>query len=153
MASILDRCRGISDAKRGIRVIERSHRLMMSDPEYNSYLNEVQALSKKDQKKWKRKNVKSDGSVSIIRFNGKGLYTQWLNLHVDVISQTMLEDLTRERENHPQNVTLVETDSWRNTEALYEDFGQRLIESHTGNHTCRNHPVRVPTNAGEPVRA
>ena len=38
-------------------------------------------------------------------------------------------------------------------ERVYNDTHLRMAaEIHTGNHGPRNHPTRVPTRAGEPVR-
>ena len=143
----------IIKAGRGIRAKEQTHVILMIDVEYESYLNEVRALSKKDQKKWKKHNEKTDGSTSTIRFDGKNLYTQWLNSHVDVVSQSMMTDIQKEREGQSQLVTKIQLEDYQNTENVHAYMDQMLIETHTGKHTSRNHPIRVPTSAGEPVRA
>ena len=71
--------------------------ILMTDEEYASYLNDVRSLSKKEQKKWKRQNDKTDGSISTIRFDGQNLYAQWLNRRVEVKSQSMIVDTIKER--------------------------------------------------------
>ena len=75
MASILN-------AGRGIRAKEQINLILVTDEEYASYLDSVRSLPKKEQKKWKRQNEKTDGSTSTIRFDGQGFYAQWLNSRV-----------------------------------------------------------------------
>ena len=63
MASALNICCGS-------RAQEQLNMILMTDEEYASYLNDVRSLSKKEQKKWKRQNDKTDGSISTIHFDG-----------------------------------------------------------------------------------
>ena len=67
MASVLDPCRGV-------RAKESTQLIMMPDDEYARYLDEVRRLPKKQQRKWKRRNEKTDGSTSTIRFGGQEFY-------------------------------------------------------------------------------
>ena len=145
MASIIKNCRGI-------RAKEITHVILMTDDEYNFYLNEVQALSKKEQKQWKRRNEKTDRSTSTIRFDGKNLYTQWLNCRVEVKSQSMMAAI-QQADVKPADIIKHQFDNFQDTDALHNAMDQMQIETHTGKHNPRNHPVRVPTCAGEPVRA
>ena len=145
MASILNN-------SRGIRAKEITHVLLMTDYEYDFYLNEVQALSKKEQKQWKRRNENTDGSTSTIRFDGKNLYTQWLNCRVEVKSQSMMAAIQQE-EVKPAEIIKHQFDNFQDTDAMHRAIDQMQIETHTGKHTPKNHPVRVPVRAGEPVRA
>ena len=150
MASILNNIRGKAFCSG--KEFE-AHVLLMTDLEYDAYLKEVQKLPKKEQKKWKRRNEKSDGSTSTIRFDGKGLYTHWLNCRVDVVSQTMMAEISSTRQVLPGLVTAHQLDNFQNSEALHNLMDQTLIQTHSGKHRPRNHPVRVPTRAGEPLRA
>ena len=59
MASVLDACRGV-------RSKDTTQFIAMPDNEYAFYLNEVRSLPKKQQRKWKRHNEKTDGSTSTI---------------------------------------------------------------------------------------
>ena len=90
MARVLNICRGI-------RAQEQLNMILMTDEEYASYLNDVRSLSKKEQKKWKRQNDKTDGSISTIRFDGQNLYAQWLNHRAEVKSQSMIVDAIKKR--------------------------------------------------------
>ena len=145
MASIINNIRGI-------RAKETTHVLLMTDYEYDFYLNEVQALSKKEQKQWKRRNEKTDGSTSTIRYDGKNLYTQWLNCRVEVKSQSMMAAI-QQADVKPADVIKYQVDNFHDTDAMHSAIDQMQIDTHTGKHYPRNHPVRVPTRAGEPVRA
>ena len=144
MASVLNICRGI-------RAQEQLNMILMTDEEYASYLNDVRSLSKKEQKKWKRQNDKTDGSISTIRFDGQNLYAQWLNRRVEVKSQSMIVDTIKERKREGY-ISKVQIEDFQDTEAVHAAMDQMLVDTHTGNHTSRNRQVRVPTRPGQPVR-
>ena len=145
MATVLDACRG-ARTKEWIRY------LMMTDDEYTLYLDEVRRLPKKEQRKWKRQNEKTDGSTTTIRFDGKEFYTQWLNQRVVVKSQSMIAELQREHDAHPGSITTVQLQNYQDDDVYHAGMDRMLVETHTGNHTARNHFVGVPTKPGEPVR-
>ena len=144
MASVLNICRGI-------QAQEQLNMILMTDEEYASYLNDVRSLSKKEQKKWKRQNDKTDGSISTIRFDGHNLYAQWLNRRVEVKSQSMIVDTIKERTREGY-ISKVQIKDFRDTGAVHAAMDQMLVGTHTGNHTSRNRQVRVPTRPGQPVR-
>ena len=144
MASVLNICRSI-------QAQEQLNMILMTDEEYASYLNDVRSLSKKEQKKWKRQNDKTDGSISAIRFDGQNLYAQWLNRRVEVKSQSMIVDTIKERKREGY-ISKVQIEDFQDTEAVHAAMDQMLVDTHTGNHTSRNRQVRVPTRPGQPVR-
>ena len=111
MASILKN-------SRGIRAKETAHVLLMTDDEYHFYLDEVQALSKKKQKHWKRQNEKTDGSTSTIRFDGKNLYSQWLNCRVEVKSQSMMVAIQQAK---PTDIIKHQFDNFQDNDALHNN--------------------------------
>ena len=145
MASILN-------AGRGIRAKEQINMILVTDEEYASYLDSVRSLPKKEQKKWKRQNEKTDGSTSTIRFDGQGFYAQWLNSRVEVKSQSMIASLTKEHDAHKGHISKVQIEDFQDTQAVHSAIDQMLVDTHTGKHTSRNHPIAVPTKPGQPVR-
>ena len=143
MASVLNRCRGVQ-AK------NKEHRIAMPDDEFAVYLSEVQGMRPKGQRRWKRRNEKSDGSTQTIRYDGEGFYTQWLNQRVRVLSVSQITELARglgERE-----LMTCQVDDYMDERVYHNAMDQMIRETHTGNHRPRNHPVAIPTTAGEPVR-
>ena len=147
MASVLD---GI----RGIRFQELTHMIVMPDDEYAAYLTEVQRLSPKGQKKWKRHNVKSDGSTQTIRYDKSGtFFTRWLNERVSVKSVSMIAELECVQKSCPGLHGFVcQSNRYKDTPSYHTDLDRMQADSHTGKHRPRNHPISVPTRAGEPVR-
>ena len=149
MATVLDACRGL-------RSKERIQTMQMTDSEYACYLDEVRRLPKKEQRKWKRRNEKTDGSTSTIRFDGKGFYTQWLNQRVPVLSQSMTAELRKEHDAERGCISKCQIEGYLSHEVddttYHAGMDRMMAETHTGNHTARNHPVAVPTKPGEPVR-
>jgi len=145
MASVLDPCRGV-------RAKESTQLIMMPDDEYARYLDEVRRLPKKQQRKWKRHNEKTDGSTSTIRFDGQEFYTRWLNQRVVMKSQSMIAELQREHDARPGSITTVQLQNYQDDDVYHAGMDRMLVETHTGNHTARNHFVGVPTKPGEAVR-
>ena len=126
--------------------------IQMTDSEYAHYLDEVRRLPKKEQRKWKRQNEKTDGSMSTIRFDGKGFYTQWLNQRVPVMSQSMTAELRREHDAERGCASRCQFEGCRDDAAYHAGMDRMLAETYTGNHTAKKHPIAVPTKPGEPVR-
>ncbi len=147
MASILNPMRGIKAKK-------KTQALAMTDKEYDYYLAEVTALSKKDQNKWKRRNELTDGSIVTIRFAHGQFYANWLNQRVILYSLSEIrkvQEEIRRGESEHDGFGLISGVS--NDVLEYHSLMDRVqAESSTGNHGPRNHPVRIPTQAGEPVR-
>ena len=145
MASVLDGCRGV-------RSKDTTQLIAMPDDEYAFYLNEVLALPKKQQRKWKRQNEKTDGSTSTIRFDGQEFYTQWLNQRVLLKSQSMVAKLRMEHDAQPRCASFSEIENFQDNDVYHAEMDRKQVETHTGNHTSRNHQISVPTRSGEPVR-
>ena len=147
MASVLDGIRG-KKAKEVVNIIA------MPDDEYSLYLAEVQSLKPKQQKTWKRRNVKTDGSTQTVRYDGKGFYTQWLSQRVAVESVSRIAELEREQQSRGLlHAFGCQVADYRDVATYHASMDQMQIETRTGNHHPRNHPFRVPTRASEPVRA
>ena len=69
-------------------------------------------------------------------------------------SQSMIAEISKEiQQRLGQHWMGVQVDDVQNTGALHAATDQMQNATHTGNHTSRNNPVRVPTRAGEPTRA
>ncbi len=149
MASVLDEIRG-KKAK------EVMHFLAMPDDDYALYLAEVRSLKPKQQKYWKRRNEKTDGSTQTIRYDGQGFYTQWLNQRVAVHSVSRIAELEREELSrgplHACFRQVADLDI-SDVATYHSEMDRMQTETRTGNHQPRSHPIRVPTRAGEPVRA
>ena len=146
MANILD---GI----RGQKILDLTQVIAMPDDEYAIYLADVLSLKPKKQKQWKRQNVMTDGSMKTIRYDGQGFYTQWLNQRVDVKSVSMITKLEREiRSRGPLHGFGGQGNNYRDPVSYHADMDRMQDETHTGKHHSSNHPIRVPTRAGEPVR-
>ena len=145
MASVLDACRGV-------RSKDTTQLIAMPDDEYAFYLNEVGSLPKKRQRKWKRHNEKTDGSTSTIRFDGQEFYTQWLNQRVLLKSQSMVAKLRMEHDAQPRCASFSEIEDFQDNDVYHAEMDRKKVETHTGNHTARNHPISVRTGAGQPVR-
>ena len=105
MASVLDPCRGV-------RAKESTQLIMMPDDEYARYLDEVRRLPKKQQRKWKRHNEKTDGSTSTIRFDGQEFYTRWLNQRVVLKSQSTIAELQRGHDARPGCVSAIRIEDY-----------------------------------------
>ena len=142
MASVLDGCRGV-------RSKVTTQLIVMPDDEYAFYLNEVLALPQKQQRKWKRQNEKTDGSTSTIRFDGQEFYTQWLNQRGLLKSQSMVAKLRMEHDAQPRCASFSEIENFQD---IHAEMDRMQVETHTGNHTARHHPISAPTGAGQPVR-
>ena len=143
----------ILDDIRGKKILDLQHMLAMPDDEYAAYLAEVRSLKPKKQKLWKRRNVMTDGSTKTIRYDGNGFYAQWLNQRVAVYSVSMVAELEREQLSRgPLHGFGAQGNNYRDPVSYHADMNVRQAATHTGNHQPRNHPIRVPTRAGEPVR-
>ena len=148
MASVLDPGRGKKCEG------ESTHFIAMPDDEYAVYLAEVRRLKPKQQKTWKRRNVKTDGSTQTIRYDGQGFYTQWLNKRVSVEPVSMNAEREQEqRSRGPQHGFFCQVANDQDVATYHAEMDQMQIETRTGNHQPRSHPIRVPTRASEPVRA
>ena len=146
MASVLD---GIRENKK----LDWANLIAMPDGEYAAYLAEVRSLKPKKQKQWKRHNVKTDGSTQTIRYDGQGFYTQWLNRRVDVKSCSMIAEVEREQTSRgTRHAFGCQSIRYQYPHAFHAEMDRMQAETHTGNHQPRNHPTRVPTQSGEPVR-
>ena len=147
MASVLD---GI----RGKKSKVWTHVMAMPDDEYALYLAEVQRLKPKKWPQWKHRHVKTDGSTQTIRYDGQGFYTQWLNQRVAVESVSRIAELEREQlPRGPLHAYGCQMADLSDVATYHSEMERMQIETRTGNHQPRSHPIRVPTRAGEPVRA
>ena len=146
MASVLN-------GLRGLKYRELTHVLAMPDDEYAAYLAEVQSLKPKKPTLWKRQNVKTDGSTQTVRYDEQGFYTRWLNQRVDMKSVSMIAELEREqRSRGPLHGFGCQSIAYEAPTMYHSDMDRMQVQTHTGNHNLRNHPIHVPTNPGESVR-
>ena len=151
----------VLDGIRGMATKELTHIIGMPDEEYAFYQAEVKRLPLNQQMKWKRRNEKSDGSTQTTRYDGPEFYTRWLNQRVSVKSVSMIAELERFQRARPSLHGLIckgncQCDLRRDgvpvADAWHAEIDRLHTETRTGNHQPRNHPTRVPTRAGEPVR-
>ena len=139
---------------RGEKTLDLQHFIAMPDDEYAAYLAEVRSLKPKKQKLWKRWNEMTDGSTKTIRYDGNGFYTQWLNQRVAVKSVSMIAELEREQLSRGplHGFSCQGIQNYQDRSVYHTEMNVRQVATHTGNHQPRNHPIRVPTSVGEPVR-
>ncbi len=142
MASVLNNVRGTCTR-------ETCYASMLPDHEYQGYMDHVRALKPKEQRRWKAATERSDGSLSTIRFDERGLYAMWLNQRVDVYARS---DWPALQDRATPTTPVVFEKRCATDEDHVAHIGTREAETATGNHTRRNHPIVVPTRSGEPVR-
>ena len=140
------------------------------------WTREVSALPPRKAKNWKGKSWDVSGRLAIIRFVPEGFVTQendvthfmekasdkfkaeiektvapapdWVPvISRDVVAQRMRSAGTEEFVSHDARMSQAILDG-----TGLEECHNRMLENMTGNHGPRNHPIAVPTRAGEPVR-
>ena len=102
---------------------------------YDRMIDDYLRTSKKEQKKWKYQLGTPDGSMVSVR-HVEGLFIfQAKGIRYAVAGE---ESVQRNgfAWNHPGR----------------QAFWEEVANNHTGNHTAKNHPVKVPTKPSEPVR-
>ena len=81
-------------------------------------------------------------------------YTRWLNERVSVKPVSMIAELERVQTSCPGLHGFVrQNNRYKDTPTYHAEIDRMQAESHTGNHRPRNHPISIPTRAGEPVRS
>jgi hypothetical protein len=126
------------------------------DAEFYEYKQEVEALPLKKQLKWHRKVQDNNGVFHRLHFlKGELVYkdgSEWITLKpladarlniVDFADAAAEENFRRWNCAHERGGAL----------ACREEHNRMIDEAATGNHSSKPYKVRVPTKAGEPVRA
>ena len=97
--------------------------------------------------KWKYQLVGDSGECCNVRYINGRFVRSHLGQELDLLPHSLMLEMERGR---------VEGVEVRGSIAACPDttagFLQRMLELRTGNHQPRNHPVRVPTAPGQPVR-
>ena len=120
------------------------------DESFAEWVTEIESLKPKDRKKWKCRLDRTDGSAQTVRFEKDGFYSNYLNQRIRVIT---VSEANRLLEKEPTNTHLQYEEAFQMNYNSWCDFhDEQMRASHTGNHQPRNHAIRVPTRAGEPVR-
>ena len=102
---------------------------------YDKLIELYNQTTKKEKKKWKHSMTLMDGSLvnvfydgGLFKFNNKGCMYAIIGEESAKKNGVNL--------NHPGR----------------EAFWEEVDNNHTGNHTPKNHPVKIPTKPSEPVR-
>ena len=144
MASVLDAFRGRDRKKHTFLTAA------VPDEVYQSWIDELESLPLKQRRKWKTKVDRSDGSTQTIRFEKKGFYAYYLNQRIVCASVSQCNEL---REANLMSTHVQYEQMFSMDYRSFCDFhDEQMAAAQTGNHQPRNHAVRVPTRAGEPVR-
>ena len=120
---------------------------------YDGFMQEIAALTPKQQRKWKGTSTTKTGTHTRLRYSNGKLESYSARVHTWVPC-VCLSDLPDPAEWVPQTWEGVAATVEASTgiEGLTERALQRAMsENQTGNH-YRNHTIKVPTAAGEPVR-
>ena len=113
----------------------------------------------KEQKKWKRRNELTDGSMVLLHFGPSGepgaqFYVNWLNQRVVMYPVSKVHEMKAailRGKSKEHDGMMIQTDATDPLE-LHTFMDHAQADSATGNHGPRNHSIAVPTRAGEPVR-
>ena len=102
---------------------------------YDQMIGTYLRSSVKEQKRWKYSLKNPDGSKSVVRFDGQLMYFYRGGLKYALIGEESAKKHGLPYD-HPG----------------HDAFADTVDENATGNHTGKNHPIRVPTKPNEPVR-
>ena len=116
------------------------------DNVWDKMLEDFQKAKKPSKWKYRMRSIK--GNFQSVRYeNGQFVHNEDNCLKV-VMSVSMLEELRSQENVHFFARRELPTAS----DFAEGEYNELLNEFLTGNHQPRNHPVRVPTAAGQPVR-
>ena len=108
--------------------------------------------------KWKSSITNDRGErLTVTHKDGRSVYHH-IGLEVELIRISDMEQMQQMGEYVRDGVRNVLIPEDRDIERITEEdttregMARRREQFHTGNHGPRNHPVRVPTRAGQPVR-
>ena len=97
--------------------------------------------------KWKFQLLMETGEISVVRHVAGRFVKNYRGQEVQLLPLSRCAELER-----ADAFTSFKGPRPSETQGTMEEFEDRLEERLTGNHQPRNHPVRIPTAAGQPVR-
>ena len=102
---------------------------------YDRMIQDYYNTPKKAQKHWKYSVTLNDGTLAKAQYsNGLFKFKSKGNMYAIMGHESAVQNGLNW--NHPGR----------------EAFWDTVEQNHTGNHTCKNHPIKVPTKPSEPVR-
>ena len=104
---------------------------------FEQYFEEYDKMTSKEQRKHKLKFVNRQGVTNNFKLDPTKSFLYRMTKEGELIAVFRLKSLVSER-----GLDL----------CTAEGFHTEISYNRTGNHQPRNHPVRIPTAAGEPVR-
>ena len=130
------------------------------DSDLQNFRQQVMALPLRKQAKWYGHTKDTDGVVHRVRFVDGNLVVKDKSSWVRLVSMTDLQkkqefgdvefDVPRNAEGYKR---LTNAFDCGGREAAAQELNRMRNEAATGNHSSKPHKIRVPTKAGEPVRA
>ena len=150
------------------------HTTSVPPHKYAAMESEVASLTPKQRKKWKSVLQDTFGQKTAVRYNEAGVpihgkdFTSHFENKMSGQKQGKLQTNQQWRPVIPIGLPMVDSPEYRNVLILRRGSDSMLdgmtpqeqsaalhadrIANYTGNHDARDHPVRVPTRPGEPVR-
>jgi hypothetical protein len=131
-------------------------RSFLPPPKFFELLHEVEALPMRKRSKWSGSVKDVTGAKRKVYYRAPGqmfikMHDDWVELQPADGNTTYLNFASREAEDdHTRWMNAFNRGGWNEAS---REHGRMVAENATGNHTSKPHKVRVPTKAGEPVRA
>ncbi len=127
------------------------------DDQFNLVMTEVMALPPRKRAKWHKSVMDSQGTLRRVSFvNGTIGYTQFSKwIMIAPLSESQNDNILPADDARHEEACRRAFDAFETggSAAVSQEHVRLVDEAATGNHRSKPHKIKVPTKAGEPVRA